>query len=302
MNTTQLECFMEVANCLNFSRAAEHLSITQPAVSHQINTLESELGVKLFQRTSKSVRLTQEGFLFTQYAGEILKMSILSKARVKEFQSRTLSQLVIGCRSTTELWFLRPALSRLCRTQPNILPVLRLIPFDALENLLREGTIHLMFSFRETAPSKGRYLELFRCPVMCVCSREHPLASCGAVTLEQLASAGRIAACRPPACPPVLFQIQGKAMGNRSTDEILFCDQQECVFPLVEAGYAFALVPGFPGTNYPGLRYIPLTEVKPLSFGAVYLSKKDRPALSRFLTLLTEYDWDLPEQQPLAGK
>ena len=66
MNTTQLECFMEVANFLNFSRAAERLRITQPAVSHQINTLENELGVKLFHRTSKSVRLTQEGFLFTQ--------------------------------------------------------------------------------------------------------------------------------------------------------------------------------------------------------------------------------------------
>ena len=53
MNTTQLECFTEVANFLNFSRAAEHLRITQPAVSHQINTLEDELGVKLFLRTSK---------------------------------------------------------------------------------------------------------------------------------------------------------------------------------------------------------------------------------------------------------
>ena len=60
---------MEVANCLNFSRAAQRLNITQPAVSHQINTLEYELGVKLFQRTSKSVRLTQEGYLFIQYAG-----------------------------------------------------------------------------------------------------------------------------------------------------------------------------------------------------------------------------------------
>ena len=237
--------------------------------------------------------------MFTQYAGEILKMSILSKARVKEFQSQSLSRLVIGCRSTTELQFLRPALAALRRTHPDILPVLRLIPFDALENLLREGTIHMMFSFRETAPSKGRYLELFRCPVMCVCIREHPLAALETVTLEQLQQAGRIAACRPPACPPVLFQIQGKAMGNRSTDEILFCDQQECVFPLVEAGYAFALVPGFPGTDFPGLRYIPLAEVKPLSFGAVYLTKKDRPALSRFLTLLDEYEWDIP-QSPLA--
>ena len=63
MNTTQLECFLAVANCLNFSRAAEQLRLTQPAVSHQISTLEDELGVKLFKRTSKSVRLTQEGYL-----------------------------------------------------------------------------------------------------------------------------------------------------------------------------------------------------------------------------------------------
>ena len=103
MNTTQLECFMEVANCLNFSRAAEHLSITQPAVSHQINTLENELGVKLFHRTSKSVRLTQEGFLFTQYAGELLKMTAISKARVKEYQQEAPMRLVIGCRNTMEL-------------------------------------------------------------------------------------------------------------------------------------------------------------------------------------------------------
>ena len=52
MNTTQLECFMAVSNFLNFSRAAEHLRLTQPAVSHQINSLEDELGVKLFHRTS----------------------------------------------------------------------------------------------------------------------------------------------------------------------------------------------------------------------------------------------------------
>ena len=61
---------MAVSNFLNFSRAAEQLRITQPAVSHQINTLEDELGVKLFYRTSKRVRLTQAGHLFSQYARE----------------------------------------------------------------------------------------------------------------------------------------------------------------------------------------------------------------------------------------
>ena len=96
MNTTQLECFVTVANFLNFSRAAEHLRITQPAVSHQINTLEDELGVKLFHRTSKSVRLTQEGYMFTQSAGEILKISEFSKARLKEMSQITQKRLIIG--------------------------------------------------------------------------------------------------------------------------------------------------------------------------------------------------------------
>ena len=47
MNTVQLECFLSVAEHLNFSRASEELKISQPAVSHQIHSLEEELGVEL---------------------------------------------------------------------------------------------------------------------------------------------------------------------------------------------------------------------------------------------------------------
>lgn len=103
MNTTQLECFLAVANYLNFSRAAEDLRITQPAVSHQINTLEDELGVKLFHRTSKMVRLTQPGHLFTSYAMDILKLTGISKARMKECQETMPQRLGIGCRNFVEL-------------------------------------------------------------------------------------------------------------------------------------------------------------------------------------------------------
>lgn len=48
MNIKQLECFIEVARTLNFSRAAQNLFITQPAVTHQIQTLEDVMGLKLF--------------------------------------------------------------------------------------------------------------------------------------------------------------------------------------------------------------------------------------------------------------
>ena len=87
---------MAVSNFLNFSRAAEQLRITQPAVSHQINTLEDELGVKLFYRTSKRVRLTQAGHLFSQYAREILSLSRMSKARLKEGQDSSVLRFGIG--------------------------------------------------------------------------------------------------------------------------------------------------------------------------------------------------------------
>ena len=73
MNTTQLECFLAVAEHLNFSRASEELKMTQPAVSHQIRMLEEELGVKLFMRTSKNVSLTSEGILFLPDADLIPK-------------------------------------------------------------------------------------------------------------------------------------------------------------------------------------------------------------------------------------
>ncbi|MFQ7550520.1 MAG: LysR family transcriptional regulator [Blautia marasmi] len=64
MNTVQLECYMAVAENLNFARAAEQLHITQPAVTHQINSLEAELDVKLFRRTTRTVELTAPGWVF----------------------------------------------------------------------------------------------------------------------------------------------------------------------------------------------------------------------------------------------
>ena len=288
MNTTQLECFMEVANYLNFSRAAEHLRLTQPAVSHQINTLEDELGVRLFHRTSKSVRLTQEGYLFIQYAGEILKLSGLSKARIRQAQRSVSKRLVIGCRSTAELRMIRPALTQLRKEDPSVIPVLRLIPSDSLENLLAEGNIHIMFSFQRKAPPKMRRRELTCCPPVCVCSQDHPLAGFSSLTEEQLRSAGPIAVYRPPACPPELFAVQSKIVSERHPDQMFFCDSQEAICTLAVTGYAFALLLDFPHARLPGLTYIPLSQFDPIPFSAVYAGQEQNPVLRQFLDLLAQ--------------
>lgn len=288
MNTTQLECFIEVANFLNFSKAAQHLRISQPAVSHQINTLEDELGVKLFHRTSKSVRLTQEGYLFTRYAGEILKLSGISKARVNDLQRTAGNRLVIGCRNVPEMRLLKPALQKLRTQLPETMPVLRLIPFDSMENLLADGDIHLLFSFGNPGIPKTRYRELTRCPVTCVCSAESPFAKRISLRAEEMQKAARIAACRPPICPPALFTAQSRVVTGREAGQILFCDNQEVLNVLVETGYAVAVAAAFPKSQSPDLRYIPMPEFEPLSFGAVYLTASKSPQLTQFLDLLEE--------------
>ena len=288
MNTTQLECFLAVADYLNFSRAAQHLRLTQPAVSHQVKTLEDELGVALFQRTSKKVRLTQEGHMFLQYAGKILQLSNISRMRVKGCYEARPMRLGLGCRSSADLRLLRPALERLRQEEERILPMIRLIPLSALDNLLTEGDIQVLFTFQETAPQKGVYRELLRSPVVFVCREDHPLAQCETVTVEQLKEGGLIAACRPPLCPPSVFALQGQIVTSKPPEEVIFCESQEVLFTLVETGYAFSIMADFPQLRAPQLRYIPVEGCEPLSFGVSYLRGNRGQTLRRFLSVLEE--------------
>ena len=288
MNTTQLECFLAVANHLNFSRAAEQLQITQPAVSHQIKTLEDELGTALFRRNSKGVRLTQEGHLFTQYAEEILKLSGLSKARLRESKYSKPRRFGMGCRSVGELRLLRPVLRKMKEEEPGLLPILRLVPFDSLENLLMEGDIQVMFVYGEAAPKNGAYRELAWGTMSVVCAEDHPLAGWEQVEVSQLREAGRIAAGRPPVCPPSLCTVQGQIIGGQESEQVIFCENREVMDALVESGVAFSLAVDVPQLRTPGLRYIPITGTEQVSFGVSYRMNERNPVLRRFLRLLEE--------------
>ena len=96
MNTVQLECFLAVAEYLNFSKAADSLKITQPAVSHQITSLENELGSRLFIRTSKNVSLTEAGLMFIEDASSIIKIASKAKNRLGAGSRNLLFLIKIG--------------------------------------------------------------------------------------------------------------------------------------------------------------------------------------------------------------
>ena len=96
MTTSQLECFISLAGTLNYMKTAEQLGLTQPAVSKQIQTLETELNCKLFNRTTRSVTLTKAGSAFLADANTIIDTFYHSKERISNYQERDLHSLKIG--------------------------------------------------------------------------------------------------------------------------------------------------------------------------------------------------------------
>lgn len=87
MELRHIRYFMAVADEMNFTRAAEKLCIAQPPLSRQIKDLEEELGAKLFERSSHSLRFTEEGLLFKQYAAQILELESRSKDDISEMNN-----------------------------------------------------------------------------------------------------------------------------------------------------------------------------------------------------------------------
>lgn len=96
MNTMQLSCFVEVAAQLSFSKAAEALHVSQPTVSHQIKALEDELGCAMLVRSTRTVRLTDDGFAFLEYANDILDLAARAERRLKHKQRPSSLLLRIG--------------------------------------------------------------------------------------------------------------------------------------------------------------------------------------------------------------
>ena len=102
MNTFQLECFLTVAETLNFARAAEILNVTQPAVTKQIKNLEDELHTRLFKRSTRSVTLTPEGILLINDANVIIQTITKAKNRFIDLNNES-KQLSIGIRLTSHI-------------------------------------------------------------------------------------------------------------------------------------------------------------------------------------------------------
>ena len=142
-NLNLYHVFYEVANCHNFSVAAQKMYVSQPAVSKAISKLEENLNTILFHRSSKGVTLTQEGELLYRYVEQAFHSLKSGEEQLKASASQKVSQISIGVSTTLCKYILLPVLKNFMAENPHIkITISCQSTFDTI-SALREGTIDI---------------------------------------------------------------------------------------------------------------------------------------------------------------
>lgn len=135
--------FQQVSRSKSFSKAAEELYMTQPAVSQSIMNLEKELNIRLFNRTSKGVTLTNEGQHLYEYVNSALSLLEAGENKILEFKNLLEGELKIGAGDTISKYYLIKYLEEFHRLYPNIKLKIRNGTTLELCQLVKSGEIDI---------------------------------------------------------------------------------------------------------------------------------------------------------------
>ncbi len=143
MELHQLKYFMAVARFASFTRAAEHAHVAQPSLSQQIRKLEDELGVRLFDRLGRRIRLTPFGERFREHARRVLAEVDGAKQEVHEMLGLRRGAVWVGAIPTVAPYLLPRVLAAFARTCPMITVNVREDLTRSLLGQLAEGELDL---------------------------------------------------------------------------------------------------------------------------------------------------------------
>ena len=174
MTTQQLQCFLQVADRLNFTKAAEDLYLSVPTVTHHIQNLENELGTKLLIRTSRKVQLTPAGVSFYQDASEIYGKIQIAAKRLHNMERKGVQVLRIGCVTNAELDRLAEPLKKLHKEFPQCLPQLIVDDYFKLEKMFENKQLDVMIGTRAMTEdlASGQFLPTCKVSEFAVMSQE----------------------------------------------------------------------------------------------------------------------------------
>jgi DNA-binding transcriptional LysR family regulator len=181
-----LRYFVAVADTLHFGRAAERLHIAQPPLSQQIRRLEAELGVRLLQRTSRRVDLTDAGRLFLVEARRTLAQADRAVKVVVRAHRGDLGRLTIGYMASAELTVFPRVLPAFRKRYPDVDLILQILAPREQFQQLRAGRLDVGFVRLPAADRRLAIVPVFREPLVAVLPEGHALARLRTVSLGSL--------------------------------------------------------------------------------------------------------------------
>lgn len=187
MADRRLQVFHAVAKHLSFTKAAEALFMTQPAVTFQIKQLEEQFNTRLFERGHGRISITPAGSVVLEYAERILGLSAELDTRLKELTGEVAGLLLIGASTTIAEFLLPKVLGEFKSRHPKVMPRLFVANSEAVESRIAAHTLDVGFI---EAPSHLQGLASDVCcgdELQVVCAPGHALARMKSVTPKQLA-------------------------------------------------------------------------------------------------------------------
>ncbi len=190
MEIRVLRTFVAVARMQGFSAAARQLNTVQPAVSRQISDLESELGVSLFNRSTRDVRITAAGEMLLKEAEEILAHEDRARKLVQRAGRGQLGRLRIGFLGSACQSFLPRLVWRYSAEYPDVQISLSEMPAVDQLQALNEGRLDISLArgLQSSAPERIRSIDVYTDRLMAFVPQSHPLASEKRISLEELAN------------------------------------------------------------------------------------------------------------------
>ncbi|WP_150303812.1 LysR family transcriptional regulator [Pseudomonas saliphila] len=189
MDTANLSAFLAVAASGSFSRAAEALHLTQPAISKRIAALESQLSARLFDRIGRSITLTEAGRVLQPRAEQIIGVLGDTERALSNLSSTVQGRLSLATSHHIGLHRLPPVLRQYTKSYPGVALDIRFLDSEIAHDRVMHGEVELAVITLAPAVELPVIAEQIWDDVLeFVVAPEHPLAAEQVVTLEQLAS------------------------------------------------------------------------------------------------------------------
>ncbi|MFD8478354.1 LysR family transcriptional regulator [Kitasatospora sp. NPDC059673] len=286
MELQQVRYVVAVAETLNFTRAAERCLVVQSALSHQISRLEHELGARLFERTSRRVRLTAAGEAFLPAARQCLEAAERAAAEVAAAVGEVRGRLAVGLIPTVTAVDIPAGLHAFRGRHPQVRISLRVGASDDLIEQVRQGVLDVAFlGLPPTLRPQGvTARELARGRLVAVVAPDHPLAARSRVSLRTLAAEPFVdlpAGTAGRAQTDLAFRAAGLVR------DVAFEVTDAAYTPrLVGPGLAVAMLPAAYVDRLTGVATVEVTDAPTRIETVVWSRTGPTPATAAFLDLL----------------